>query len=379
MARSSGLSLGFRDPLYCRGRCAVPPVRAVITGLARDFPPDEVERQVPDVATARALVNERRPDVPVLLKRRRAVYHDFYGEPAHQYLERAESATLLALARMGVRHGSFGSDFHSYHNENHALEILDRRLGRVLGQEGVQALPGRDWLALSLFATCHDLRQRETVEFSHGIGNNEAASIAETFRILEVAGFRAQEHEELFVALEIMIAGSTFDASPRSSAPYNVAEIVQTGGPLAPRLATELDTARPGWRDEPLLERALKLALIASDLDTANVGERFAEFAQSAARLAAEREMRAGRSLNSPESGTPVLGFLTDGQERYFFDLHRFCSDLGTSVFGQGKDYNAPRVRELAAELRRRFGGRAAGSYTGDEVLHAHLTLAETV
>ena len=127
-----------------------------------------------------------------LLKRRRAVYHDFYGEPAHQYLERAESATLLALARMGVRHGSFGSDFHSYHNENHALEILDRRLGRVLGQEGVQALPGRDWLALSLFATCHDLRQRETVEFKHGIGNNEAASIAETHRILEVAGFNAK-------------------------------------------------------------------------------------------------------------------------------------------------------------------------------------------
>ena len=97
MARSSGLSLGFRQPLYCRRRCAAPPVRAVITGLARDFPPDEVERQVPDVASARALVNERRPDVPVLLKRRRAVYHDFYGEPAHQYLERAESATLLAL------------------------------------------------------------------------------------------------------------------------------------------------------------------------------------------------------------------------------------------------------------------------------------------
>jgi hypothetical protein len=375
---SRSLSLPFRQPLYCRRPRAAHATTAVITGLTQGFPPDDVERQVPDVASARALINERRPDVPVLLKRRRAVYHDFYGEPAHQYLERAESATLLALARMGVRHGSFGSDFHSYHNENHALEILDRRLGRVLGQEGVQALPGRDWLALSLFATCHDLRQRETVEFRHGIGNNEAASIAETHRILEVAGFQAKEHEELFVALEIMIAGSTFDASPRSPT-YNVAEIVTTGGPLAPRLATELDTARPSWREEPLLERAIKLALIASDLDTANVGERFAEFAQSAARLAAEREMRAGRSLNSPESGQPVLGFLTDGQERYFFDLHRFCSDLGTAVFGQGKDYNAPRVRELADELRRRFGERAQGSFTGDEVLHAHLTLAETV
>ena len=350
----------------------------VITGLTQSFPPDDVERQVPDVASARALINERRPDVPVLLKRRRAVYHDVYGEPAHVYLERAESATLLALARLGVRHGSFGSDFHAYHNENHALEILDRRLGRVLGQEGVQALPGRDWLALSLFATCHDLRQRETVEFRHGIGNNEAASIAETNRILESAGFIRSEHAELFVALETMIAGSTFDATPRSPT-YNVAEVLATGGPLAPKLAEKLDQTTPGWREDPNMERALKLALIASDLDTANVGERFAEFAQSAARLAAEREMRAGRSLNSASSGQPVLGVLTDGQERYFFDLHRFCSDLGSAVFAQGKEYNAPRVRELANELRSRFGTRAPGSFTGDEVLHAHLTLAETV
>jgi hypothetical protein len=52
---------------------------------------------------------------------------------------------------------------------------------------------------------------------------------------------------------------------------------------------------------------------------------------------------------------------------------------VGTAVIGQGKDYNAPRVRELANELRRRFGERGAGAFTGDEVLHAHLTLAETV
>lgn len=350
----------------------------MITGLVDDFPPDAVERQLPDVDSARRLIGERRPDVAHLLRRRRAIYHDFYGEGAQSYLERAESAVLLALARLGLRHGTFGDDFHDYHNEDHALEILDRRLGRVLGQEGVIALPGRDWLALSLFATCHDLRQREAFSFRHGIGNNEAASMAETHRILVAAGFDPARDRDLFVAMEIMIAGSTFDASPHPAS-YNSAEVLNTGGPLAPNLAAMLDEAMPDWRGDDMIVRAVNLALIASDLDTANVGERFAEFAASAARLAAEREMRSGRALAAPDSGEPTLKFLTDGQERYFFDLHRFCSPLGTAVFSQGKEYNAPRVRILSGMLRERFGTGAVGSFSGEQVLAAHLELAETV
>jgi hypothetical protein len=87
--------------------------------------------------------------------------------------------------------------------------------------------------------------------------------------------------------------------------------------------------------------------------------------------------MRSGRALDAAESGPPVLKFLTDGQERYFFDLHRFCSNLGAAVFGQGKDVNAPRVRALSRSLRERFGDGA--TRTGGEVLQAHLELAETV
>lgn len=349
----------------------------MITGLAEDFPPDAVERQLPDVDSARRLVLERRPDVPHLLRRRRAIYHDVYGADAQTYLDRAENAVLLGLARLGLRHGTFGDDFHDYHNEDHALEILDRRLGRVLGQEGVVALPGRDWLALSLFASCHDLRQREDTNYRHGIGSNEAASMAETHRILVAAGFDPAIDRNLFVALEVMIAGSTFDASPRPQR-FNPAEALTTGGPLAPHLETALASAMPGWRDDPMVVRGVELAQIASDLDTANVGERFAEFAASAVRLAAEREMRSGRPLDSTESGPPVLKFLTDGQERYFFDLHRFCSPLGAAVFAQGKEVNAPRVRALSKLLRERFGDRADGC-TGGEVLKAHLELAETV
>lgn len=349
----------------------------MIIGLDLSFPPDATEARLPDVASARALLVERRPDILTLLKRRRAVFHASYGEPAAQYIERAEAATILAIARLGLRHGGFGNDFHAYHNEDHVLEILDRRIGRLLGQEGIDALPAADWLALSLFAGCHDLRQRETISFRHGIGNNEAASIAETQRILDVAGFDRHADEDLYVALEVMIAGSTFDAAPRAPE-FNTAEVVATGGPLAPHLPEQMDANWPDWRSNPKLERAIRLAQIASDLDTANVGERFVELAASAARLAAEREMRSGRSLRKPESGPPVLGFLTDGQERYFFELHRFCSPLGEAVFGPGKACNAPRVRQLARQLRERFGALPAGSYSGEQVLDAHLSLAES-
>ena len=177
------------------------------------------------------------------------------------------------------------------------------------------------------------------------------------------------------MTLPLRRCGSTFDASPRPKH-YNTAEVLATGGPLAPRLEKELDHTRPDWRQFPELLRALDLAQIASDLDTANVAEPFNDLAQSSGRLAAEREMRAGRSLESPGSGPPVLNFLTDGQERYFFELHRFCSDLGRSVFHDGKQENAPKVHALAEELRQRFGSKGAGNFTGGEVLSTHLELA---
>ena len=349
----------------------------MITGLIESYPPDATEERLDDVAGGRALMAQRRPDVFALLKRRRAVFRDVYGPDKDPVLDRAESALLLSMARLGMRHGSFGHDYHHYHNENHAMEILERRIGRILEERGVMALPGRDWLALALFATCHDLRQREPVSFSHGIGANEAASVAETFRILDLSGFDRQADEDLYLALEVMISGSTFDATPRPpQSQVNTAEIIAPGGPLAPKLAGELDQTDPSWRENAKLAHALELALIASDLDTANVAEPFPELAASAGRLAAEREMRSGRSLDEPDSGAPVLGFLTGGQERYFFELHRFCSDLGRDVFGDGKTENAPKVRALSEMLRDRFGKRPAGSYSGGEVLATHLDLS---
>jgi hypothetical protein len=349
----------------------------VISGLEQNFPPDAVEQQLADPEQARREIAARRADILVLFGQRRALLAERHGEAVAACWDRAEAALCLSLCRLALRHGRFGRDFHQYHNESHALELLDRRIGRMMGELGAERLAGDDWIALSLFATCHDLRQREALDTGHPIGSNEAASIAETQRILDRCGFDRGRDHDLYLALEVMIAGSTFDARPApvDRRRYNTAEVIHTGGPLAPHLEREVEKINPAWRSEPDLRRALDLALIASDLDTANVGESFVELCDSAARLAGEREMRSGRSLDHVESGAPMLSFLSTGQERYFFELHRFCSDLGAEVYAPGKAANADKVRALSRALRERFDPQNA-SFTGTDVLDAQRELA---
>ena len=350
----------------------------MIEGLQDSFPADAIEIRLQDPGEALRLIGERRPDVLALFASRRALFGEHFGDSIAQAWDRAESALALSLVRMAVRHGRFGNDYHDYHNEMHALEILDRRIGRVMREAGPHTLTGMDWIALSLFASCHDLRQREVIDTGHPVGSNEAASIAETQRILDRCGFERGHDRALYLALDIMIAGSTFDANPQASdrRTYNTAEVIHSGGPLAPNLGREMERIHPGWSKTPDVERALDLALIASDLDTANVGESFIELSDSSARLAGEREMRAGRSLDSVASGAPMLGFVTGGQERYFFDLHRFCSPLGERVYAAGKAANADKVREMSLRLRAEFAERAKDSYSGADVLRAQQRVA---
>ena len=224
----------------------------------------------------------------------------------------------------------------------------------AIGEEGLGL---RDWFRLSLFAATHDLRQREASEFHAGIGSNERASVEETFRILRACGFSPEQNAELFMSCELMISGSTFDARPPSPThEYNPAEMaVQSGGALAQKLDAKLDKHVPGWRDDPRIRHALDLALIAADLDTANVAEPFLLYMASAERLCLEREMRSHRDLGSPDSAQPMLAFLTEGQERYFFELHRFSSDYGRRTFDASKRANSDKLVALARRLRAAF------------------------
>jgi hypothetical protein len=339
----------------------------VIFGYSSLYPPDDCERALADADAARTLLARHRPDIPARLAA--AVARITAGEGAARHLD----AALLGLARLGLRHGQFGADPHAYHNEDHVLDLGERRLLRVLDALGDTGPPPDDALALLLFAACHDLRQRETRDAPGPVGGNEAASIAETFRILDACGFDPAADRPLYLALELMIAASTFDPRPLPH-PEGEAMASVAGGSLARGLGLWLDGERPDWAGDPAIRRGERLGRLAADLDTANVGEPFGLLARSALQLCQEREQRAGRRLDHPESGLPCLGFLSRGQLSYFFELHRFCSREGDRVFGPAKLANGPAVRRVSQALEARFAGAAPAC--GRDVMQAFEALS---
>ncbi len=337
----------------------------MLLGYASLYAPDDNELALPDATAARRLLAEHRPDVLERLDQVAAVFNAD---------AKTRDATVLATARLGLRHGSLGDDFHAYHNETHVLEVCERRLSRMLEGMGEAAPGARDIEALMMFAACHDLRQREGVDVPGPVGGNEAASISESFRILDACGFERAVDRDQYVALELMIAGSTFDARPSPIRDAQTEELPSVaGGALARGLALWLDSALPRWRALPEARRGERLARLAADLDTANVGENFEQLCATALRLCREREMRAGRQLDQKASALPCLGFLGLGQEAYFFELHRFNSREGERVFGPQKLANASHVREATAALLSRFKQQAP--LDGAQVLAAFSEL----
>lgn len=353
----------------------------MIFSTAPETTPDPIEQELPDVGAARNALAADGAPVLALCTLTRERFARLLAAPANAaFMERILDALTLAYARMARRHGHLGSDFHAYHNEGHILEICDGRIGRLLASAGSDALPLRGWCALLLFGAGHDLRQRESGPNFAGVGANERASAGEMLRILDACGLSRDREEGLHAALELMIAGSTFDARPESGfAHLTPADLVQAGGALAARLARSLDELRPGWREDARLVEGERLARIAADLDTANVAEPFAELAASGERLCLEREMLAGRSLAEPASALPVLSFLGAGQSRYFFELHAFHSRLGRAAFAEGKAANAPRMKALAFGMRARLAV-AGPPANGEAVLAAYrATLASVL
>lgn len=344
-----------------------------------EFAEDAAERSVADVAQARVLLATLAPGLAAALARRRLALEPITRDADQARVQCSEAAVELAYARLALRHGSWGEDFHAYHNEHHILEIFDSRIARLMEQIGVATLPLDDWLLLGLFAACHDLRQREPAAYSAGVGSNERASIEEGLRILDLAGFDRSRDAAFYTGLELTIAGSTFDARPPAKDwEYNSVDLVQNGGALASKLDAKLDKHAAGWRDDPVLVHALELALIAADLDTANVAEPFARFVETGVRLCQEREMRCHRSTEDPASALPVFGFLTDGQERFFFELHRFNSEAGRAAFSRAKQANAQPLKALTMSLRARIA-MAGKPASGDQVIDAMRTLAREV
>lgn len=349
-------------------------------GFARDFPPDEAERELADLASAQRVLGELGASLEaVLAQLRRALVPLTTEANAQALFERSAQATRLAYARLARRHGRLGRDFHPYHNEGHILDVCGPRLQCLMQAIGVDALQLWQWCTLMLFGACHDLRQREAPDVRDGVGANERASWEEAERILAACGFSEQTDAEVLGTLELAIAGSTFDARPSPSQGWlNAADLVHSGGALAARLDRVLDVRQPQWRSDARIASALQIAQIAADLDTANVAEPFARFAASGEQLCREREMLAGRALDASESALPVLAFLGDGQSRFFFQLHRFNSAAGLAAFGAGKQANAPHLKALVMGMRARIAlGGAPRS--GEQVIAAYRQAAVEV
>ncbi|MEZ5462064.1 hypothetical protein [Dokdonella sp.] len=346
----------------------------MIFGFPRSYPADPVELALPDVAAARSLMGAKLQPLEKALAERHAQLAPLLSTEldGEILLQRCADVIRIGYARLARRHGTLSDEYHAYHNEEHILDILGGRISRLIAASGVFALGLRDWCVLNMFAACHDLRQREEPVYEAGVGANERASIEETFRLLDACGFSPQDDADLYLALDLTISGSTFDARPPpGGAAFNAAELVQSGGALAAKLTQKLDKHRPGWQGDERLVHAHKLALIAADLDTANVAESFDRFAASAENLCLEREMLCRRDLDDGESAQPVLGFLTDGQDRFFFDLHRFSSELGRQAFGPAKEQNAARLKSLSLGLRARIAMRGKPE-SGRQVLNAY-------
>lgn len=354
----------------------------MIFQLAANYLADAVERALPDAGAARELLKQRRPDVLLRLQQRHEQWRIQSKRREAPTLIKAEDAVILGIARLGLRHGHFGSDLHTYHNEDHALELLFGRLDRVLEVLPPDGFHLRDALVLELFAAGHDLHQREPGVDHSGIGHNELASLAETLRIMDACGFDRVRDADQYLAVAMAIAGSTFDASSFSAVTlddpgvHEASDPMSSGGALAPRLREWLGREAPGTRIDDKMERALSLACIAADLDTGNVGEAFLLFCESARRLCEEREMRAGRSLGSVESGRSCIEFLLHGQAHYLFDLHRFNSELGERAFATAKAQNGRRLRALSASFERELLRPEHIGLSGHRVLAIYADLA---
>lgn len=336
----------------------------MILGYATLYQADASESALPDATAARELLAKRRPDIISRLEARIASVSG--GKEVQRYID----ATLLGTARLGLRHGSFGSDFHHYHNEDHIMDLAERRLGRMMEICGLDVMPADDWLALILFSACHDLRQREPRDCPGPTGGNEASSISEAFRILDVCGFDRDADRSVYVAQELMIAGSTFD--PRlSEASPDTANL--TGGALARSLGLWLDGGQPMWREDADARRGERLGRMAADIDTANVGEDFHLLGRSALQLAEEQLMRRELSPDQPESAAHALSFLSYGQHHYFFDLHRFSSREAERAFGPQKLANSEKVRKTSQALMALFENTPAAN--GRAVMEAFSAL----
>ncbi len=337
------------------------------------FSPDAVERNIPGITDAEEYLSLHQPTLLSDIRRRAQLFQRPWAASLGELPAMAFQACVICIARVLARHGSMAGDHYDYHDELHALELIDH-LKALYHSSEAQDLSAAEWIYLAIFATAHDLRQKETGYGPDGVGNNERASADETDRILAAVGFDPEYQQSVYQLLRWMIHGTTFfptgveleqtTVGPGALAPVIAERIVEKGHAVGELSAT----------------RAAQLVLLASDIDTANVAGSIDQFAERAARMCRELHKLQGHAFLGPHTAPSVLDFLTRGQHQYFFVMQRFNSSMAKAAFDARKAETGKCLKQLIHWLREQYEpllDHASETLTGEKIVNSFIDKAE--
>jgi len=338
----------------------------------KQFPADAIERSIYELSVAESFLSAYASDLMEFARERRDSFIREFGENYQSFANKGYAASVISVARVLARHGSVAGDHYNYHDELHSLDLITH-LRELYHSDHKFTLSPEEWMYLAIFANAHDLRQNETGYSEDGVGNNELASADETARILADVGFDPEYQQPMFQLLRWMIHGTTFLPTT-----MEFGDVIIGPGAIAPFIAERIREEGHSV-GELTADEAAELVLLAADIDTANVAQSIDQFTIRSGHLCRELHKMEGHASLSHETAPSVLEFLTKGQERYFFALQRFNSQMARSAFEQGKERTGKQLKELTQWAKNEFRdqlGDSEHSPSGEKILRSYLAKA---
>ncbi|VAW47363.1 hypothetical protein MNBD_GAMMA03-39, partial [hydrothermal vent metagenome] len=141
------------------------------------FSPDLIEQQIATIDQAWELLNSKLPQFNQVFTTWQSWYKSIVTDTlVHDVII---DTLVISYARMALRNGTLSIAPRCYHNEQHIDDLLYRLIA-VSKLSASEDIPEYGWSLLSIFMSCHDLRQSEVSNLHGLIGYNEQASFQET-------------------------------------------------------------------------------------------------------------------------------------------------------------------------------------------------------
>ncbi len=288
------------------------------------YPADDCENNISSVNHARVVLEKGLPHFEKLLDIWSSWFNGITSDS--KMFKLVSDIFIVSYARMAQRNGTLNKKPRCYHNETHIDDLIFRL---IAVSKSNNTIPDYGWSMLSIFMCCHDLRQSEVNDVLDVVGANEQASYEELLRLialLDTEKLIRQEHKEL---LKIMIHGSTFGEGEDSF-----------GNVYKGNLVSYL-LQRVGYFEN--LDK--EIAYLACDIDTANVSAHLKDYAKSSINVYNEIQSLSQNAISAQ-------AFFGVQQETYFFELQKFNSQLGRSVFQNQKKINAPFIKDISQTIK---------------------------